>query len=155
MGNYFVMSMRFNKCSASDFGLISKDENTAINPFDNSIWIKTALYDFGWGKENGFYKAPLPKFDVLFELALYSTNREDEYGAAAVILENFADELLKQCEILMNDHSRTKEFKKLVKLFDLKSPINRCSVAHKTYEQIQNDYSRWRKISDFANETVI
>lgn len=27
MGNYFVMSTRFNKSKASDFGLISKDAN--------------------------------------------------------------------------------------------------------------------------------
>ena len=86
MGKYFVMSIRFNKCIASDFGLISKNENIAINPIDNSIWIKTKLYDFGWGKENGFYKIPLPNFNTLLELALYSTNEEDMYGAAAVIL---------------------------------------------------------------------
>lgn len=153
MGNYFVMSMRFNKSNASDFGFISNDTNTAINPNDNSIWIKAALYDFGWGKENGFYKAPLPSFNTLFELALYSTNRDDMYGAAAVILEKFADELLCQCEIFMNDRCRKKEFKKLVELFNLMLPINRCSVVRKTYEQIQNDYMRWKKISEIAKKT--
>lgn len=44
MGNYFVMSMKFNKCDASDFGLGSIDTDTATNPKDNSIWIKAALY---------------------------------------------------------------------------------------------------------------
>mgnify|MGYP000335067852 CR=1 FL=1 len=43
------------------------------------------------------------------------------YGAAAMILENFADELLCQCETLINDRSRKKEFKRLVELFKLKS----------------------------------
>lgn len=153
MGNYFVMSMRFNKINASDFGLISNDANTAINPNDNSIWIKSALYDFGWGKENGFYRAPLPNFDTLFELALYSTSRDDMYGAAAIILDNFADELLQHCEKLMNDRFRKKEFKTSVELFKLKLPINRSSVVQKTYEQIQSDYSRWKKISVIANKT--
>ncbi len=152
MGNYFVMSMRFNKCNASDFGLISNGTNTAINPNDNSIWVKTALYDFGWGKENGFYKSPLPNFDILFEIALYSTNREYMYGAAAVILEKFADELLCQCEILVNDCFRRKEFKKLVDLFKLSLPENRCFVVQKTYEQIQDDYARWKKISEIAKK---
>lgn len=152
MGNYFVMSMRFNKCNASDFGLISNGMNTAINPNDNSTWIKTALYDFGWGKENGFYKTPLPSFDTLFELALYSTNREDMYGAAAIILEKFADELLCQCEIVANDCLQAKEFKKLVELFKLWLPENRCSVVQKTYEQIQDDYARWKKISEIAKK---
>lgn len=152
MGKYFVMSIRFNKCIASDFGLISKNENIAINPIDNSIWIKTKLYDFGWGKENGFYKIPLPNFNTLLELALYSTNEEDMYGAAAVILENYADELLYKCEMLMNNRFREKEFRKLVELFKLKVPINRCSIVQKTYIQIQNDYLRWKKVSDFANK---
>lgn len=153
MGNYFVMSMRFNKYNASDFGFISNGTNTAINPNDNSIWVKAALYDFGWGKENGFYKAPLPSFDTLFELALYSANRDDMYGAAAIILEKYADELLCQCEILVNDRFRKKEFKKLVEIFKLKLPINRCAVVQKTYEQIQNDYARWKKISEIAKRT--
>lgn len=153
MGNYFVMSMRFNKCNASDFGFISNGTNTAVNPNDNSTWIKAALYDFGWGKENGFYKAPLPSFDTLFKLALYSTNRDDMYGAAAIILEKFADELLCQCEILGKEHFRKKEFKKLVELFKLKVPTNRSSVVQKTYEQIQNDYARWEKISEIAKKT--
>lgn len=152
MGNYFVMSMRFNKCNASDFGFVSNNSNTAINPKDNSIWIKAALYDFGWGKENGFYKSPLPSFDNLFELALYSTNRDDMYGAASIILEKFADELLCQCEKFMNDYSKKKEFKKMVKLFKLKFPTNRSSVVQKTYEQIQSDYARWKKISEMASK---
>ena len=61
------------------------------------------------GKENGFYKSPLPNFDILLELALKSKSRDDMYGAAAMILENFADELLCQCETLINDRSRKKE----------------------------------------------
>ena len=150
MGNYFVMSMRFNKCDASDFGLILEDTNTAINPKDNSIWIKAALYDFGWGKENGFYKKPLPDFDVLFDIALYNTNSEDMYGAAAVILEKFPDELLCKCEMFIKDHFRRKEFKKMVDLFNLKLSMNRCSVSGKTYDQIQNDYMRWKMVSEMA-----
>lgn len=112
MGVYFVMSIRFNKCTASDFGLILKDDCIAINPRDNSIWIKTSLYDFGWGKENGFYKKPLPDFDSLFEIALYSTNYEDMYGAAAIILEKFTDCLLGKCELFMGDFSKKMNSKK-------------------------------------------
>ena len=155
MGNYFVMSVRFNKCDASDFGFTLIDADTAINPKDHTIWRKSALYDFGWGKENGFYKEPLPGFDALFELTLYSTNREDMYGAAAVILEKYADELLRKCEIFMNDPFRKKEFKKMVELFNLERSMNRCSVFGKTYGQIQNDHSRWKRVSEMAMKMQI
>ena len=150
MGHYFVMSKRFNKCKASDFGFVSIDSNKAINPKDNSIWIKTNLYDLGWGKENGFYKSPLPGFSTLLDIALYSDNMEDVYGAASIILEKFADELLCQCEFFANDCSKEKEFKTLVELFKLNVPLNRCSVVQKTYEQIQSDSTRWNEISKKA-----
>lgn len=147
MGHFFVMSMRFNKSTAADFGFLSNDLYTAINPNDGSIWTKCTLYDFGWGKENGFYKTPLPSFEYLFDLALYSQDREDMYGAASIIVEKYADELLCQCETLMNDPTQKNEFKKLSKLFQLDMAVNRCSVLKKTYTQIQNDFLRWKNVS--------
>lgn len=56
MGEHFVMSTRFDKCEASDFGLEQLDAKRATNPKDHTLWGKCKLYDFGWGKENGFYK---------------------------------------------------------------------------------------------------
>ena len=111
MGKYFVMSKRFNKCNASDFGLVTEGTDVAIDPKDGSVWIKAALYDFGWGKENGFYKSPQPDFDTLIELALHSTDEEDKYGAASILLDKYGDELLRQCENLMNDYSKKEDFK--------------------------------------------
>ena len=37
MGKYFVMSLKFNKSSASDFGFKPYGEKYAINPNDNSL----------------------------------------------------------------------------------------------------------------------
>ena len=73
-------------------------------------------------------------------------------SAAAVILEKYADELLCQCEIIMNDRSRKKEVKRMVELFKLRSATNRSSVVQKSYEQVQSDCCRWKKISDIANK---
>ena len=140
MGKYFVMSVRFNKCSALDFRLIPKDSGTAIDPNDNSIWVKTELYDFGWGKENGFYKAPLPDFDTLLELVLHSEDRDDMYGAAAIILEKYADELLYRCEAMMNDPLRKKEFRRSAEVFRLEEPLNR------------SNHTRWKKIAQAAGK---
>ena len=89
MGEHFVMSTRLDKCEASDFGLEQLDAKRATNPKDHTLWGKCKLYDFGWGKENGFYKEPLPGFDTLLELVLYGKNRDDRYGAAAVILKKY------------------------------------------------------------------
>jgi hypothetical protein len=152
MGDYFVMSMRFNKHNASDFGLVSIDMNTATNPNDNSTWIKTNLYDFGWGKENGYYKKPLPDYPCLFEMTLHSKNQDDAYGAAAIILEQYPEELLIQCEQLMTDNTRKKEFKKIIEIFKLNKEMNRSPVLQKSYAQVQNDFERWKKVSNIANK---
>lgn len=99
MGKYFVMSVRFNKCSALDFGLVPKDA-----------------------------------------------------GTAAVILENYADELLGQCEAMMDDPLRKKEFRRSAEVFRLEEPLNRCSVAQKTSEQIKSNHTRWKKIAQAAGK---
>ena len=152
MGKYFVMSMRFNKRSASDFGLVPVDLNMAVNPEDNSVWKRATLYDFGWGKENGFYKYPLLEFEDLFELVLCATDREDVYGAAAIILEKYPEELLHQCELICSDCLRKKDFKKVVEVFELRLPLNRCAVKNKAYSQMQCDYERWKRIAHLASK---
>ena len=151
MGAYFVMSFRFDKSIASDFGLVPINESTAIDPKDGSIWLKTELFDFGWGKENGFYKAPLPCFKKLFDIALNGDERDDVYGSAAIILDRFPYELLCKCEQLMNGKLNKKEMIRLIDLFDLEKPINRCASVHKAYEQVKNDYDRWKRIAEIAN----
>ncbi len=152
MGKYFVMSKRFNKHNAEDFGLKPIDTKTAFNPTDDSYWIKTDLYDFGWGKENGYYKEPLPDFLSLFDITLHSKNWDDVFGAAAVILKLYPDELLVKCEELMIDKKHKRDFQKIAEIFKLKDITNRSSVINKTFFQIQNDYERWYKVSCMANK---
>ena len=150
MGSFFVMSKMFDKRNAEDFGFITNGENEAINPQDKSIWIKQDLFDYGWGKENGFYKFPLPDFNTLFKLVLYSKNNDDMYGAAAIILDKYPEKLLGKCEKLMIDRTHLPEFKRLINIFDLKTPRNRCRTLNKSYIQIKNDFERWKRVSKFA-----
>lgn len=150
MGHFFVMSTRFNKCDASDFGLLPLAEDMAASPNDGSIWVKTELYNFGWGDENGYYRYPMPSFEKLFHLVLNSADEEDIYGAASVILKRYPDELLKQCEAIAENRGGSDDFGKLVKVFRLDSPVNRSPVLRKTYAQIQQDSRRWREIAYLA-----
>lgn len=130
--------------------MVPLDSQTAMDPDDRTLWAKASLYDFGWGKENGFYKLPLPDFDTLMELALYSTDKADMYGAAAILLDRFPDNLWERCWQLM--HNRPKEFQKLAELLDLKSPVNRSPVEGKTLEQIEVDYQKWIALGKAAAE---
>lgn len=154
MGRFFVMSRRFDKCCAVDFGFIPTNHDMAINPADGSAWKRILLYDFGWGKENGYYRIPLPDFKVLFDLALFSTSRDDVYGSAAVIIDRFSDELLLQCEDIIKNASQKNEFIRLIKLFDLTLPINRSSITNKTIAQIESDHSRWKAVAAVAKAAL-
>ena len=145
------MSTRFNKQTASDFGLIELEgTDTAINPIDNSLWKKYALYDYGWGRENGYYRTPILDYDSLMELILSSNQDDDVYGAAAIILDKFPNELLDTCEQVSHALNKTKEFKKLVSVFHLDLGVNQSPILGKTFEEIKRDSSRWRAISDVA-----
>ena len=150
MGDFFVMSTRFDKSSATDFNFISINTDLAVNPKDGAIWMRCALYDFGWGKENGYFRVPLPDFKLLLHLALYSTSREDAYGAAAVIIEKYAEDLLIQTEKIMINPSCRNDFLRLIRLFNLDYPINRSSIMNKSNAQIENDFLRWKAVSKSA-----
>ena len=152
MGEFFAMSMRFNKSKASDFGLVALDANTAVNPADQSLWEKANLYDFGWGKENGYCKLPPLDFDSLLHLVLNSTDREDIYGAASVILDCHADELLLECEKIMHDSTKQEDFAKMAKIFHLTVALNRSPTAKKSYRQMLSDYQRWKQVAKAATE---
>lgn len=148
MGTYFMMSFRFNKQYPQDFGLTKINHDIAFNPVDNSKWQAKLLYDFGWGKENGYCKLPIPDFTKLLDIILNSENNEDVYGATAIILDMYSEELLDKCEQLINSDIQSKALKKISALFNLENPINRCNIEQKSYEQIRADFERWKKISE-------
>ena len=74
---YFLMSTRFNKQNPSDFGLEYVDGKFVLLK-DGSEWIQCQLYDYGWGKENGYYKKPLGSFDELVKSKINFTNSSND-----------------------------------------------------------------------------
>lgn len=145
----FMMSMRFNKESPEDFGLIpSEDTDIYIMPSDKSLWKKCNLYDFGWGKENGYYKLPLPQFDDLVNIIINSECKDNKYGAAAIILDDFNDDLLLKCQEIFKDGKSAKKYGDFFKILQLDIPINRSSTLGKSYKEISEDFEKWKDISE-------
>lgn len=135
---YFLMSCRFDKQSPNDFGL--KYENGIFySKKDNSIWNICNLYDFGVGRENGFYKEPLPKFENLIEILLKSDDKEDRYGAAAIIIYNFIDDLY----LYLTSISKKQRllFIKKTNEFLLFDRLNRFILPNSIY-----NFEMWKKI---------
>lgn len=129
MGNHFLMSKRLNKQYPEDFGLISSEDSDAyLKQEDHSQWKSRPLYDFGWGKENGYYKIPKPDFDGLVDIIMTSKEEDDKYGAAAVILDEYGDELLEKCFEILDDSKSSKSYFEFFMILNLKNPINRSSI---------------------------
>lgn len=152
MGNYFLMSTRFNKTNPEDFGLLPNGKGYALNPIDNTMWKSMELYDFGWGNEFGYCKMPMPSFETLYAL-LFSSCDEDKYGAAAVILASYPYQLLEKCEstLTSEDHGQSDI---LIEVFDLTNPVNRCPISGKELSEIELDAERWRRIAVIANNSA-
>lgn len=150
MSSYFVMSRRFDKRTASDFGLSDLGDDTAVRPSDGSLWQKALLYDLGWGPENGYYRVPLPDFPQLLDIVLRESDEEDVFGAAAMIERQYPELLLEYCEEMMMDPARAADFEKFVRIFRLYHPVNRCPIEGKRYEEIRSDSERWSRIAQVA-----
>jgi len=154
---YFRMSVRFNKSTLDDFGLIKSDEGLITDKIDRSIWKKTELLDLGWGNENGFYKTPLPGFDDLSKLVLeFSYNKQNNnidtinfYGALAILLQLYPVLLLDKVEEYdlkgKFESKKDKEFFELVKL-NIQPKISlEIATRNKNNTEVEH-IKRWQKI---------
>lgn len=155
MAMYFRMSNRFSKSTPQDFGLMqAEDGKLAIDPNDGTLWERCSLYDFGWGKENGYFKCPLPNYDELLSVILTSKDSDDIYGAAAIILDRYPEELLDSCEKIFSAGGLFQEVQTLDKVFNLNSGTNLCPIVGKNWNEIQRDARRWQAIADAAKCAV-
>lgn len=154
MGYFFRMSNRFNKRKPCDFGLVElQEEGYAIDPEDGSVWHRCSLYDFGWGAENGFYRTPIPEYCELLKIVLESDEYDDVFGAAAIILEDYPDELLVSCEEIFTSANCEKKKRKLAEVFQLRHGINHSRILGKTYQDIVDDANRWSAIGNLVKIT--
>ena len=149
MDKYFMMSRRFDKKLPEDFGLVlSNDPEIFIMPSDKSKWKIRKLYDFGWGKENGFYKLPLLNFDELCNLILSSEIEDNKYGAASIILDDYNYNLLKKCQEIFINNKNLKMYKEFFEILELYKPINRSTIIGKNYKEIKEDFKKWVEIAE-------
>ena len=145
------MSMRFNKQTPADFGLECVD-GRYIRSSDGSEWVNCRLYDFGWGKENGFYKKPLGSFEKLIEIVVSDKDKEDSYGAAAIIDELYPKELKKFLLKSMTQNASECVKKKLNEVFRLSEKKNRTAAVGLTLSEIKKEHEDWSLIADYYSK---
>jgi len=149
---YFMLSFRSNKNKPSDFVLVPSQEYAGLYELkaDGSIWRRKELYDFGWGNECGFVRFPDLDFEDLWMLLLKSSIKDNQYGAAYVIQEKFSDSLLEELIKRLNDPDQLIDsaLKKAAVILQLDTIRNRSSILGKTSQQIQEDYNKWKCVTE-------
>lgn len=146
---HFMMSTCFNKSDPMEFGFTPTQEpNIYTLPSDGSKWEKRALYDLGWGSENGFVRLPVPDFDALIELLLHSNLEENQYGAAALLEDDkYASKLLALCQNIFEKEESAGEYVLLFKLLHLDIPLNRGNLNGKSHAEIVASHEAWIEIA--------
>ena len=144
----FMMSKRFNKTSCSDFGLYEKG-GKYYSKCDGSEWEPCSLYDFGWGRENGFFKVPLGDFSDLIKIVLDYSDEEDSYAAASIIIDIYASELKIFLLDLINSHNVSIDYDRLRSHFQLDVPQNRTFKVGMDLQEIEKEYADWKNISKY------
>ena len=149
---FFKMSFRFDKCTPEAFGLVLSEnsENLYVDKADDSLWGQQNLYDFGWGAEYGFVRLPELNFYDLWNLLSNSNIQDNQHGAACLLEEKYAAELLEKIEsIFSNAASQINDrLKTACRILKLERGINSGNLLGKNYAEIKDKATRWTNISE-------
>lgn len=155
---YFLLSFRFNKSTSDDFGLVQskEDTNIFIDKDDNSQWVWQESYDFGWGNENGFMRLPELNFEQVWYLLNNSTIQDNMYGSAFIIEEKYPDKLMEILKSIFEHNQRIvdERQKKVLKILKLNEARNRSEILGKSFIEIEEDFKKWKDISEEVRDVV-
>ena len=176
----FMMSCHFSPRTLQQFGLNETDkEGLYFSEDTDSYWVARYLYDLGWGNEIGYVRQPELNFSELIYLMLLQpalekgsflrplTNsqrkknriiQDNIFGAAAVIMEDYSDELVGFLEesvkngFLRSSSIHNAQYPLGVFSFSTAKSLERgwavgSTTGYKSYEEILNENETWRRIS--------
>ncbi|MDD4311049.1 MAG: hypothetical protein PHW41_01045 [Eubacteriales bacterium] len=149
LGEHFRMSRRMHPSGPERFRL-SYDPLSEfyVDSVDGSYWQACTLFDFGWGSEPGYYRYPLPETADLVELLLTAQAEDDYFGAASVLLEGNADEVLPQLEAALQNTKRYPLAAQRLAAVGLNRAVNHSEITGKSAEQVQADFAHWQALAD-------
>lgn len=174
MKRYFYLTIHFSP-EYEKIMFAKLQDNFYKNIETGEIYRKRLLYDFGWGQEFGFELLPPLSFNDLVKLVeqplLLPENkfwqkhskyqiqqadiwRSNLYGAVAVIMQDYVDELIDFLSSKVNtDYFSNPSVRENFKAFSFDSQKARAEgkipggILTQSYEDILNNYPEWREIA--------
>ena len=149
LGEQFRMGRRMVPSKPELFRLLYDSLSEFYQDMDDgSYWQKTTLFDFGWGDEPGYYRYPMPTTQDLLQLLLTATVEDDYFGAASVLLQDDAEEVLPLLESALQNKERYPRAAQRMKAVGLDRAVNRSNIIGKSTAQVQADFARWQTLAD-------
>ncbi len=167
--NYFYMPFGPVTLDPKEIGLRPTFfKNIYIDNKTGTKWRKCMLFNTGWGRPEGFEKLPELEFNDLIKLALSSDHattklsvQEEEsnkYGAIAVIMDRHINELIDFLSRNLDnkDLFGVGLYRRNLSLFGFDAKIAKTNGGSgtKSYEDVLNQYSKWREISLQIKEKI-
>lgn len=174
MKRYFYITIHFSPDYERTV-FSKRQDDLYINSETGELYRKRLLYDFGWGQENGFELMPQLSFDELIplvarpmippqkkpgqkytkeELQQADIWRSNLYGAVAVIMQDYTDELVEFLASKVDtDYFSNPDIRNNFKCFSFDSQKARAEgkipggVLTQSYEEILRGYPQWKQIS--------
>lgn len=160
--NYFYMPFGPVVLNTSEIGLkYNPLTQYFVKKADGTKWRKRVLFNTGWGQPYGYERLPELSFDDLLKLALLSDHKStlltiseeesNKYGAISVIMENHMVTLIDFLNVnINNEHLWSNQlYKNNLRLFcfDQRNSNGNGGVGLRSYEDMLNDYPKWKFIS--------
>ena len=171
---YFYITIHFSPDSEGTV-LVKREDGLYVSTETGDVYRKRLLYDFGWGQENGFELMPQLSFDNLIKLVeqpmllprkslrkRYTKNeikqsdimRSNLYGAAAVIMQDHTEEFVEFLSSKVGTgYFSNPAIRENFKCFCFDSQKTWAEgripggILTRSYEDVLNDFPRWRSIS--------
>lgn len=180
---YFYITIHFlPKYEETEFTNVSG--SIYKNTFNDKIYQKKMLYDFGWGQENGFELLPTLTFTQLIKLVeqpsplkkkkifffkRYSKEEQKQYdvwhsnlyGAVSIIMQEHIEEFIDFLHEKINtDYFSNSQIRNNFKCFSFSSEKTKemgripGGILTQSYETVLNQYPKWNLISKKVIEQI-